>query len=884
MNKFIIYKDGEKLNYIRQGFPIIDTLSEDVSTCQIIYKTRNDEISIPYETEIKIVDEVARKEYLFLVINDRVNTISSYPIIYEHTLTLANPKKYFAKLPVPAFTLTHTTNEEINTYTALHVLRRNYPLETEENWEKTRLFNIPEEWVSDRKFLLKAPQLFLNQTTVNDVIERLFKNVDYIYSVDNSNDTIPTLNYIDVNKKKSLITFEGFNTSKHTDSQNYAKTLQTQTSNAVIDEEEEQCRVYYPGKDVWSSTKIVDYTINGTRTNSTCQFITDRPIVKLLKLNILARMTVNLYVSLDDGTELNVMNTEIDVPIDISEYVYTRDQYNALYKRSTWDGLFKLPSSEYQNYALYYDYKGKVIYNGGTKERGNTNVSWACGKEFDKIEKILVKDVVYKKYNEVTFQYEDVHLGNLVFFRGDIAKEGQNKFVRDSASIVGEDMADYSYNVEYITENDVIVNQKRIDESGFNVETYLQVNQSENVPNIHSLGRNMMGMINRIGLNQVVWQNRAKSLSQVPQLGDYSSDNYVVVQREIANYNDFSEYMLILQKNFNQLSSNVAIDEETRPFDVPRKGIMNEVHYDEYMIFSTKKYMKNNSFLKTVDWINQYYNNLIGNSTNYKPTSVIFTSYHGANQTPINVYAALQCFSLGNSLCFNFKFTDNVLAGSKVSSGNTETPIKYTNDDGVFSNFSFRFIKDNKIPYGITFDKFDDGTNTRSLFKKKRSISESYPLVQDDALERLNEFPEDVIIETPKFNYYKDASSIFGMTYQIHCVPAKNENENIVIGNSFCSNNPLIVDSIYLKRLYVYTGVSESKPLDNKRCLGIRNEEYKIKFTTTESGYIEIIIVDLLGYESGLAHFELGDEEGNLYLRVIGTKKIYISFRNKRDF
>lgn len=66
-NNFKFYLDGEEIHYVRQGFVINETLSEDIGTCDIIYKSTSKELAIPYESTFKIVDEVENKEYNYVV-------------------------------------------------------------------------------------------------------------------------------------------------------------------------------------------------------------------------------------------------------------------------------------------------------------------------------------------------------------------------------------------------------------------------------------------------------------------------------------------------------------------------------------------------------------------------------------------------------------------------------------------------------------------------------------------------------------------------------------------------------------------------------------------------------------------------------------------------
>lgn len=696
-NQFKFFIDDEEIKTVRQGFVMNESLSEDLNTCDIIYKSKNKNRAIPYETPFKIIDEIENKEYNYIVAHDEVVLICQSPEIYQHTLLLVNGKKYYSRIPIPTFTLTHTPKEEWSTVLALLLLQMNYPLEIESKWDTTRLFNVPSEWLNNSKFQEKAPQLFLTNTTMSDVLDRLFKNVNYYCKVDEvyTKNKIPMLSYINPNSRNGLIknNTKFYNTFE-TDPQNHATTLQTNLLNAVVDEDEPQAHVYYPGRNMWARTKIANSMKNVRNEDGNLQFIVDRPIIKLKKLNILIRLTMDIY---DNGVQINPIGEWINInqSVDISNYVYVKEQHNTLMQRSLWDKIFKLPREEYKDKesTLYYEYKGNIIFGGNNKVGNDSIVS-------DAVKKNLVNREEYVIYNGIKWYNKNIYGDTKRYTYGIRGFNIANASSGQENS--GSTMVDFHYNVEYITENNVIVNQKRIDNEGFELESYVNINQSENVPNVNEAGKNVMGIINRIGLDKFKWQNRVKTLSQVPKLGEYTNDGYVITQKVVSNYNDYSEYMLILQKNFNMISQNTALEEETRPFDTPRKGITNELHYDEYMIFSKYKKMENDSFLQNSNFLSAFVDEEI---KQYRPEIVVFQSF---TVTPSGdsalqpVCVPLQSFSFGNSLCFNFQFTDNVLAGNRMNSitGTNEYPVKYTDEYGVFSKFTFDMFNDETILYG----------------------------------------------------------------------------------------------------------------------------------------------------------------------------------------
>lgn len=141
-----------------------------------------------------------------------------------------------------------------------------------------------------------------------------------------------------------------------------------------------------------------------------------------------------------------------------------------------------------------------------------------------------------------------------------------------------------------------------------------------------------------------------------------------------------------------------------------------------------------------------------------------------------------------------------------------------------------------------------------------------------------------VMIGTDNFVYQKDPSEIIKFNYYLHCVPAKDSINKIIIGKHFTSMNALVTRLSALRKMVAYQSTTAGqiyKPLNNVQCYGsIRfpNGGFTVEQTNT---YIKI---SLIGPQPNLVSWAIGDESGNLYLGVNGNyPEIYIYFRNKRD-
>ena len=85
----------------------------------------------------------------------------------------------------------------------------------------------------------------------------------------------------------------------------------------------------------------------------------------------------------------------------------------------------------------------------------------------------------------------------------------------------------------------------------------INVNQSTNLTDNIALGQNMQGLVQRLGQDEKLYTVRFKNYQNVWNIGDYTSDGYIVTKRGISIYNDVVIGNMTLNKNFNRRSQFV---------------------------------------------------------------------------------------------------------------------------------------------------------------------------------------------------------------------------------------------------------------------------------------------------------------------------------------
>lgn len=876
-NQYKIDLNGQDItSRCNQGFPIKQCLNESLDSATIVLTTQKNLDLKPIESYMVIEELNSRFKKDFVVQRYERQIYCRKPLCYKYIISLMNGKTIFNKRLMPSMAFTQPKSGTRYTLKdCLERIRDNYPLETELNHSRTRLFQIDDNIVSNRK----APQLFLTRPTLSEALDAVLQVENKISTIENAyklienlgknevNPDLPTVKALDFNMiGNEITTKEIVNDLMSQSEEDYANSTITYIENGLTEDNQNEAAVVYPGKGLWATFRTPSQ-IGEMLTDDNATMIVDRPINEIVKVKV--KCISNLYTYKNN---VRLPNVTYFYEFDITDFVFEREQYDALKTQSKWSYFWNPSSNLTKNNTLYYSHGDNKVY-------GVSDDSYSPFGLAGKITALLNLKIdngdlspislpgswVGEERNNITFYWKKDKNEALHEYEYDM-----EPFPSDSPSIKDDEMV---YQIEYIPLTDIVGKSVKYDDS-VRLESNININQSNNVVDINNAGRNTFGLVQRLGNGMYKISYRFAKLGLVPKIGDYLG-SYVVTEVETANYDNYVEAVITLNKNFNMLSMYTGLDQNFRPFEVPKNGVTTYLNYEEFLIFSitqkegTEAY--NTSFINNYDFVMKTLTTSL--SDLIITNSVFITRYNDDEGNQEYNYTLLPTFttSYGNSMILAVEFNDVISSGKKLN-GKVEQNVKYTNNDGIFDRFRVQFLN---LSDPNSYQYSANGESGDSDF----SFSNNLPTIEP------TDIPASaVMIGTDNFVYQKDPSEIIKFNYYLHCVPAKDSINKIIIGKHFTSMNALVTRLSALRKMVAYQSTTAGqiyKPLNNVQCYGsIRFPDggFTVEQTNT---YIKI---SLIGPQPNLVSWAIGDESGNLYLGVNGNyPEIYIYFRNKRD-
>ena len=878
-NQYKIYLNGQDItSRCNQGFPIKQCLNESLDSATIVLTTQKNLDLKPIESYMVIEELNSGFKKDFVVQRYERQIYCRKPLCYKYIISLMNGKTIFNKRLMPSMAFTQPkTGTRYTLKDCLERIRDNYPLETELNHSRTRLFQLDDDIVSNRK----APQLFLTRPTLSEALDAVLQVENKISTIENAyklienlgknevNPDLPTVKALDFNMiGNEITTKEIVNDLMSQSEEDYANSTITYIENGLTEDNQNEAAVVYPGKGLWATFRTPSQ-IGEMLTDDNATMIVDRPINEIVKVKVKTRAAVKLYSGVEGlGTQ------NLFIEIDITDFVFEREQYDALKTQSKWSYFWNPSSNLTKNNTLYYSHGDNKIY----KILNDSYSPFGIDGQLDSILDNMKKN---NKLPPITVSGVSVGISAISvtfnFAKNNNPSEDGGYQYEIAFSDVSKDTT--LYQIEYIPLTDIVGKSVKYDDS-VRLEANININQSNNVVDVNNAGRNTFGLVQRLGNGMYKISYRFAKLGLVPKIGDYLG-SYVVTEVETANYDNYVEAVITLNKNFNMLSMYTGLDQNFRPFEVPKNGVTAYLNYEEFLIFSitqkegTEAY--NTSFINNYDFVMK---TLTTSISDLIITNCVFiTRYNDDDGNQEYNYTLLPAFttSYGNSMILAVEFNDVISSGKKLND-NVEQNVKYTNNDGIFDRFRVQFLNlpDQNSYY---YDYTKPGEETRNPSNSDFSFSNNLPTIEP------TDIPASaVMIGTDNFVYQKDPSEIIKFNYYLHCVPAKDSINKIIIGKHFTSMNALVTRLSALRKMVAYQSTTAGqiyKPLNNVQCYGsIRFPDggFTVEQTNT---YIKI---SLIGPQPNLVSWAIGDESGNLYLGVNGNyPEIYIYFRNKRD-
>ena len=825
----------------------------------------------------------------------------------------------------------------------INIIRNTTPLEKKSQLDQTRIFDLLDEDLITLLKSIYAPQLLMSQITVRQGLNEVFKYINAVCRLVFKNKTLNLIvnQFNNRNKPFEIEDIFAFNTDK--DILNYNTKIRTYLSNLIGNDSYDKPTISQPSFEDFEGFRSETLQL----TPSTPKIFLKERLYRLVKVE--ARVKFKCPINAE-GSQATITKT-VDITnrvLELEEFRLKRAKVflfgeGGLFGESALDVTSDPRKSfrrETQIEFATYKYLGKEIDFSGTTAglagffqvpmyeiiiQGGINeeLVYDIGKPVAQVGHPIENQAFFETAQNPRMAY---YVGFPISSRtisSDFGSQGQP----DERKI-----SNVEIKVDYIAVTDSVHDSHKLDTSEIFKSTTKKVNQNGKLINFERATSNAYGIAQRYGVPTIKFSKHAKFLKNLPQVGDFTQNNEVIVEKETVLQNNYKIANYEATKSFNRLSKYVGIDKEFRAYEIPspeRSVLRNDV-YNEFLEFEARHdpfvEYKNDTFI-AYKFLETMYNTLkkredVKNSkissalVRTEGTKIAYPDESSQNKN----YVFSPVVSLGGkySLSFRFGWDSNRVAGDSVdyqhsfwkgfskAYGLWQQFIQYTDDDGKVNEMFFRLtdelpvekgIKDVLTYYPSGGEPYEYETSTQAPIPYK--VTREFPLVRYQE-NLFNKNIDDITFvktgtETSEdpLMIYKDPSEKYHLNYQISFVPKDKDAINeVIIGEYFTKNNVLIGGKSEDLILYLYEDNTKYLEFDDKRAKESKNVT-KINLKDNEEDLQIVYRSDSFGnfYPIGITinltpnttSWAIANEEGNLYLACNSNKKYLVLLpRNKR--
>ena len=858
--------------------------------------TRFENYQILDRVDITVTDGSTTKVYdPFLVISDEVSPVSKKGF-YQHTVTFIEDIHKFEKiLSSNVFITQPLVGQKKTLLDALNHIRDVVPFERVSLHPATRLFEIDSDLAT---FLgnIEAPQFFFTGMSLREMINAIASYVNAIGRMEDNRNLVfsfynELFDLFDVNE-------DVINRTLKNQTKNFTSSVESSIENATGADDVNRAKISFPNNDSWISPR----SNNVKLTDIDFEIRVPYPIERISRVF----MRPNDNIVLLQYFEYDVSDPATPLLTD-----------NAIIKDTVTNNLFQQVGFDIETSTIIY--------------REFTQVSGAPDRYTSENNEIRVIQIQYDGNNqnfnnfiELELLYIDVTSlilvkeqwdrlpldvssisnrplqnlkANTLFFRigGKTISNGQLSGIFDNInsltaffrramvlggfSIIEADIQEINFRIDYVPYFGTRVRLNKDDVTDHPYNTQMSANQGERIVSAERLLRNIYGMAQRLGQDEIEFKRFYTDLDEMFELGQVTADGFVIASKQITYYLNYYMVTYLLSKNFNRFANRIALDQENRPFDISlgSKTTNRNLLYNEYVELDTER-KENTSLVRNFGagvFMNTIQPIVIGGSNRPVTYGLIKSIDMPDVPNDKGILVAPIAFSEGNSLNFYWSIDDILSAGDQLSfesytEDTQEQPtvpvfvnrlIRYTDIEGTLENL--------ELSFGNTFPDHDP---------------DEFPLVT------LPSDPSALIgghsfngVFNDSFRVKKDKAESLSMNYVLSVVPNFKYVNRIVTGRELVFANNLIIANKNAN-LLIYT--SENETYNSLENLSVKGTATAHTFVTSLDQGAGKVVANIPNIQN-LASWAIGDDQGNLYLGVNVnedvTNTIYFNFRNKRE-
>lgn len=636
------------------------------------------------------------------------------------------------------------------------------------NYENDLLFNLPPKDSELYNLLNETipPSLTFAQSNIYDAIQEIFNIYDATFYLD-ANNTLQ-IRYLNERNNKQVNKNEMCGETSASSEEKYNNGLITYYQNAIKSE-------IFPNNGNYAKLRNTDL---GVSTSDVYVFYAPHNIDSVISLNYLNKYGFKMGIMVNSVlSALAIKNVNLD--LDLSTFCYEKKLYSLLDKETD---IF----NESKVKQLRATQINCVYYTSGTDY---INVDNDVYKNEWGIQKKPIVNVIKSAF----YRYFGIRVPN----SGDVATQF------DISIPDAYNWYEFDFRCEYLAKLD---GRAKVESSYPKYEGEYLVNQSSGFVDLDKLGVNIFGLTLKLGNNSMSFTHKATTFSDRIRRGQIYIDNdnsvwvankctYVPINEDTAIGN------ITFIKNFNALAQNVKLDNQKRLSNISSELTQKCTdNYCEYLYFAQNEadlIGEGQRLVLNGDFITNAIKETLKPTNGFKPINLaLFSGYNskgselvfGNDKEPVRyVFVPLIKYGFGNAFCYEMNFTSAISASNRTRVTNEKNYTDayfYTDDNGwcdlvsidlLNANFSF----DTDFPF-INIDKLETDKYT------------NYGKIN-------------------KLEYFKKPNEIFGLNYELICLPMPNKVNEDFIGREFIQNGAFIKDTNDILNTYFYYETSEDK-------------------------------------------------------------------------
>ena len=381
-------------------------------------------------------------------------------------------------------------SEELSMYDVLvrlrNVVSKFGGIESKAHFEQTRVFDIDTQYENYLKSI-QAPQIYLSNLTVRQTLV-------FILSYINALPRLVRLN----NGQRDLLTLEKFNETQGVfETRNITSFEGNQTTNEigtrsksiqhqVLPNNMSEASVFAPSKDNYLQPRAT--AVQATSNNFELKLPSDKPIYQPKKLVVLVSYK---YIN-NSGLITPILPRELvftNVELDLTNRFINIEEWKKMKARTNWLNVVSYPiwnkdigNSQFKTSYLYWQQGDTVI-----------KLSDVYGGIFQtNLVKNVIKEAIFEHFTKNMPEPPLRTDPNGFLWK-------PSKYTVDSDYFSDVDWKSLRFNLEYISMENMIVNQDKEDLTQVNFYSEMKSNQDENIINVVRSSRKMYSLLQRTG-------------------------------------------------------------------------------------------------------------------------------------------------------------------------------------------------------------------------------------------------------------------------------------------------------------------------------------------------------------------------------------------------